>query len=62
MQPSPWSNTQEAYLAELYVTPNQRGRGYGRELITEAMRAARERNAAYAFLIASEEDDRAQRL
>ena len=32
VQPSLWSNTQEAYLAELYVTPNQRGRGYGREL------------------------------
>jgi ribosomal protein S18 acetylase RimI-like enzyme len=62
VQPSLWSNTQEAYLAELYVTPNQRGRGYGRELITEAMRAARERNATYAFLITSEDDDRAQRL
>jgi len=62
VQPSLWSNTQEAYLAELYVTPNQRGRGYGRELITEAMRAARERNAAYAFLITSEDDQQAQRL
>ena len=62
VQPSLWSNTQEVYLAELYVTPNERGRGYGRELITEALRAARERNATYAFLITSEEDERAQRL
>jgi ribosomal protein S18 acetylase RimI-like enzyme len=60
--PSLWSRTQEAYLAELYVTPPQRGRGYGREVITEAMRAARERNATYAFLITSEGDERAQRL
>ena len=62
VQPSLWSNAQEAYLAELYVTPTRRGRGYGRGLITEAMQAARERNANYAFLIASEDDQRAQRL
>lgn len=62
VQPSLWSNAHECYLAELYVTPNHRGRGYGRELITEAMRAARERNATYAFLITSEQDQRAQRL
>lgn len=62
VQPSLWSNAHEAYLAELYVVPNQRGRGYGRELITEALRAARERNATYAFLITTEDDERAQRL
>jgi ribosomal protein S18 acetylase RimI-like enzyme len=62
MQPSLWSSAQEAYLADLYLIPSQRGRGYGRELITEAMRAARERNATYAFLITSEDDERAQRL
>ena len=62
LQPSLWSDAQEAYLAELYVTPNQRGKGYGRELITEAMRAARERSATYAYLITSEADERAQRL
>jgi ribosomal protein S18 acetylase RimI-like enzyme len=57
-----WSTAQEAYLAELYVSPNHRGRGYGRELITEAVRVARERNVTYAFLITSEDDRRAQRL
>lgn len=62
VQPSLWSSAQEAYLAELYVTPDQRGRGYGRELITEALRVAREGNATYAFLITSEDDERAQRL
>ena len=62
LQPSVWSGAQEAYLAELYVVPSRRGQGYGRELITEAMRVARERGADYAFLITSEEDRLAQRL
>ncbi|HEY5248148.1 MAG TPA: GNAT family N-acetyltransferase, partial [Dermatophilaceae bacterium] len=50
---------QEAYLAELYVKPDQRGQGHGRELITEALRVARERGADYAFLVTSEDDHRA---
>ncbi|MEV1128646.1 GNAT family N-acetyltransferase [Agromyces sp. NPDC049794] len=62
VQPSVWSPAQEAYLAELYVAPNWRGKGFGRELITEAMRVAREQGADYAFLITSEEDRLAQRL
>jgi ribosomal protein S18 acetylase RimI-like enzyme len=62
VQPSVWSPAQEAYLAELYVVRSQRGRGYGRELITEAMRVARERGAEYAFGITSEEDRPAQHL
>jgi ribosomal protein S18 acetylase RimI-like enzyme len=62
LQPSVWSGAQEAYLAELYVVPSRRGQGYGRELLTEAMRVARERGADYAFLITSEEDRLAQRL
>jgi ribosomal protein S18 acetylase RimI-like enzyme len=62
LQPSVWSRSQEAYLAELYVIPSQRGQGYGRELISEAMRVARERGADYAFLVTSEDDRRARRL
>jgi ribosomal protein S18 acetylase RimI-like enzyme len=62
VQPSILSLAQEAYLAELYVQPSRRGQGYGRELITEAMRVAREQGADYAFLITSEEDRLAQRL
>jgi ribosomal protein S18 acetylase RimI-like enzyme len=62
LQPSVWSRAQEAYLAELYVVPSRRGQGYGRELITEAMRVARERGADYAFLVTSEDDRLAQRL
>ena len=62
VQPSVWSRAQEAYLAELYVVPNQRGQGHGRELLAEAMRVARQRGADYAFLVTSEDDRLAQRL
>ncbi len=62
VQPSVWSRGQEAYLAELYVVPTRRGQGYGRELMTEAMRVAREQGADYAFVITSEDDRAAQRL
>ena len=57
-----WSRAQEAYLAELYVVPSRRGQGHGRELISEAMRVARERGAAYSFLVTSEEDRLGRRL
>ena len=62
LQPSVWSRAQEAYLAELYVVPSRRGQGYGRELITEAIRVAREQGADYAFVVTSEDDVLAQRL
>lgn len=62
VQPSVYSQAQEAYLAELYVVPNRRGQGYGRALITEAMRVAREKSADYAFVVTSEDDVLAQRL
>lgn len=62
LQPSVWSRGQEAYLAELYVVPSRRGQGHGRELITEAIRVAREQGADYAYLITTEDDRRAQRL
>jgi len=62
VQPSVYSQAQEAYLAELYVVPSRRGQGFGRELITEVVRVARERGADYAFVVTSEEDLLAQRL
>ncbi len=62
VQPAVLSVAQEAYLAELYVVPRRRGQGYGRELITEALRVAVDRGADYAFLVTSEDDLLAQRL
>jgi len=62
IQPSIWSRGQEAYLAELYVVPSRRGQGYGRGLVSEAMRVARERGADYALVVTSEDDRLAQRL
>jgi ribosomal protein S18 acetylase RimI-like enzyme len=62
VQPSVWSQAQEAYLAELYVVPARRGQGHGRALMTEVVRVAREQGADYAFLVTSEEDRLAQRL
>jgi ribosomal protein S18 acetylase RimI-like enzyme len=62
LQPSLWSTGQEAYLAELYVAPDRRGQGFGRELLTEALRVAQERGADYVFLVTSEDDQRAQRV
>jgi ribosomal protein S18 acetylase RimI-like enzyme len=60
--PSVWSQAPEVYLAELYVVPPHRGQGYGRQLITEAVRIGQERGADYAFLVTSEDDRLAQRL
>jgi ribosomal protein S18 acetylase RimI-like enzyme len=62
VEPSVWWPAHEAYLAELYVVPSRRGQGYGRELITEALHAARGQGADYVFLVTSEEDRLAQRL
>ena len=62
VQPSIIGLANEAYLAELYVVPDRRGQGYGRALITEAMRVAGDQGADYAFLITSEEDRLAQRV
>ena len=62
VQPSVWSRGHEVYLAELYVVPGERGHGYGRELITQALHLARERGADYALVVTSEEDLLAQRL
>lgn len=62
VQPWLWSSAQGAYMAELYVTSIQRGRGYGRDLITEAMRMALQGNATSAFLTTGEDNERAHRL
>ncbi len=62
LTPSLWSRGQEAFLAELYVVPDRRGHGFGRELITAALDSARREGADYALVVTSEEDRLAQRL
>ena len=52
----------ECYLAELYVAPEQRGRGLGRALMNAAIDEARGRGADYMDLGTSEDDVAARAL
>ncbi len=61
LAPSLWSDSLESYLAELYVVPDRRGQGFGRELLTAFFDASQAAGADYAFLITSEDDHSAQR-
>ena len=55
-RPSIWTGELDAYLEELYVVPQRRGRGIGRALLDAAMEAARRRGAAHIDLGTSEDD------
>jgi ribosomal protein S18 acetylase RimI-like enzyme len=57
-----WTPGQEAYLAELYVRPDQRGRGTGRRLLLYAMEQAKQRGADYIDLNTAEDDTVARHL
>ncbi len=61
-RPSIWTEGSECYLAELYVTPAQRGLGLGRALMESAMELAREQGADYMDLGTSEDDTAARAL
>jgi len=61
-RPAIWSEGFECYLAELYVVPDRRGRGFGRALMQEAIIAARERNADTMNIEVDEPDLAARRL
>lgn len=60
LQPSVWSEAFEAYLAELFVSREHRGRGMGRALLEFFASTARERGADYAFVVTSADDVSAQ--
>ena len=62
LYPSVWTESLDAYLAELYVAPERRGEGIGRALLEEALDAAREAGAKYMFLGTSEDDEAARGL
>jgi ribosomal protein S18 acetylase RimI-like enzyme len=57
-----WSEGQECYLAELYVRPDQRGRGIGRALLAAAIERARQQGADYMHLGTTEDDVAARHL
>ncbi len=57
-----WTDGRDAYLEELYVAPQRRGRGLGRALLEAAMQHARERGAAHIDLNTSVDDVAARSL
>jgi ribosomal protein S18 acetylase RimI-like enzyme len=57
-----WTPGLECYLAELYVTPQHRGRGLGRELMERAIAMAKERGADGMDLNTSVDDEAARAL
>ena len=61
-RPSLYTGALDAYLEELYVLPERRGRGLGRALLNAAMDHARERGAARIDLNTSTDDVAARAL
>jgi ribosomal protein S18 acetylase RimI-like enzyme len=61
-RPSLWSPALECYLAELYIVPEVRGTGLGRELLNAATAAARTHGADYMDLGTAETDTVARHL
>jgi ribosomal protein S18 acetylase RimI-like enzyme len=57
-----WTDGLECYLAELYVTPSERGHGIGRALMEAALELARRRGADHMELNTAETDEAARRL
>jgi ribosomal protein S18 acetylase RimI-like enzyme len=62
MKPSLWSQAADAYLEELYVIPEQRGKGIGKALLTAAIDTAREAGADHFELTTGEDDKEARGL
>jgi ribosomal protein S18 acetylase RimI-like enzyme len=61
-RPSFYVDAAECYLAELYVVPDKRGQGIGRELMDAVMATARDRGATHIDLNTSEDDVAARAL
>lgn len=52
----------EAYLAEFYIQPGLRGKGYGTTFLDDAIEHARSRGATYMDLNTSEDDEAARHV
>jgi ribosomal protein S18 acetylase RimI-like enzyme len=61
-RPSLYTGALDAYLEELYVVPERRGRGLGRALLEAAMQEARDRGATRIDLTTSVDDVAARAL
>ncbi|MCP3425987.1 GNAT family N-acetyltransferase [Rothia sp. AR01] len=61
-RPGLWESRPEAYLAELYVRPERRGRGVGGRFLEEMLRRLREAGYGYVDLNTTEADVVARRL
>jgi ribosomal protein S18 acetylase RimI-like enzyme len=59
---SVWRGEPEAYLQELYVVPEQRGRGIGRALLEATMTTVRHAGASSIDLATGEDDAAARAL
>ncbi|MDX6609756.1 MAG: hypothetical protein QOF85_1681 [Solirubrobacterales bacterium] len=62
IRPSLWSKAGDAYLEELYVVPDRRGRGIGGALLDTAIEAARKAGADHFELTTGETDAEARAL
>ena len=61
-RPSVWTVQQEAYLQELYVTPDLRGRGIGEALMNAVLATCRAHDAGWIELNTGESDAAARSL
>jgi ribosomal protein S18 acetylase RimI-like enzyme len=61
-RPSIWSANLECYLAELYVVPDRRGQGLGRQLMETVLDQARRQGADHVDLGTSQDDVAARAL
>jgi ribosomal protein S18 acetylase RimI-like enzyme len=57
-----WSSATDVYLEELYVVPEQRGKGIGKALLKASIDAAREAGADHFELTTGEDDTEARNL
>jgi GNAT superfamily N-acetyltransferase len=62
LRPSLWANANDAYLEELYVVPNRRGKGIGGALLDTAIDLARELGTNHFELTTGEDDIDARAL